>query len=58
MDNYGYVVNDGEKNKIVTTNHGRLMEIDSKYLFHKISEYEDLIKETKEAIKFSQNGKN
>lgn len=57
-DNDGYVVNDGEKNIFITTNHGRLIEMDKRYLFDKINEYEDLIKETKEAIKFSQNESN
>lgn len=57
MDNYGYVVNDGEKNKLVTTNHGRLTEMCVDYLFHKIKEYENAIQETKEAIRIYQNGK-
>ena len=56
MDNYGYVVNDGARNKLVTTNHGRLTEIDVDYLFHKIKEYENAIRETKEAIKIFENG--
>jgi hypothetical protein len=58
IDNDGYVVNVGGKNIFITTNHGRLIEMDLRYLFDKINEYEDLIKETKEAIKFLQNGKN
>jgi hypothetical protein len=58
MDNHGYIINDGTKNKIVTTNHGRLMEISPDYLFHKIKEYEDAIRDTKEAIRISQNGTN
>jgi len=36
MDNYGYVINDGTKNKLVTTNHGRLVEVDVNYLFHNV----------------------
>jgi hypothetical protein len=58
MDNYGYVINDGMKNKLVTTNHGRLVEVDVNYLFHKIKEYENAIKETKEAIKIFEDGTN
>ncbi len=58
MDNNGYIVNDGNRNKIVTTNHGRLMEASVDYLNHKIREYEDVINETKKAIKFFENGKN
>ena len=57
MDNYGYVVRDGAKNKLVTTNHGRLMEIGPDYLRHKIKEYEDAITDTKEAIRILENGK-
>ena len=57
MDNHGYVVNDGTKNKIVTTNHGRLTETGLDYLNYKIKEYEDAIEDTKEAIKISQNGR-
>jgi hypothetical protein len=57
MDNHGYVVNDGCKNKIITTNHGRLMETGIDYLRYKIKEYENAIEDTKEAIKISQNGK-
>lgn len=56
MDNYGYVVNDGTKNKLATTNHGRLVEVEVDYLFHKIKEYENAIKETKEAIEIFENG--
>lgn len=58
MDNYGYVINDGTKNKLVTTNHGRLVEIESDYLRHKIKEYENVIIDTKEAIRILENGKN
>lgn len=54
-DNDGYVVNDGEKNIFITTNHGRLIEMDKRYLFDKIRDYEILIEQTKEAIEFLKN---
>lgn len=56
MDDSGYVVNNGTKNIMVTTNHGRLTEMSVDYFKHKIKEYEDAIKDTKEAIKISENG--
>jgi len=58
MDNHGYVVTDGNRNMIVTTNHGRLMETSVDYLKHKISEYEYAVNETKKAIEIFENGKN
>lgn len=58
MDNHGYIVTDGNKNMVITTNHGRLTEISVDYLKHKIREYEDAIKETKNAIEIFENGKN
>lgn len=58
MDDSGYVVNDGTKNIMVTTNHGRLTEMCVDYFKHKIREYEDAIKDTKEAIKIFENGTN
>ena len=57
-DNHGYVVNDGNRNMIVTTNHGRLMETSVDYLKHKIREYEYAVNETKKAIEIFENGKN
>lgn len=57
MDNYGYVVNDGTKNKLITTNHGKLEEFDLDFLFHKIKEYENVIEQTKKAIQIFENGK-
>ena len=57
MDSCGYVVKDNAVNKIIVTNHGQPMVVDSSYLNAKIKEYEDAIEDTKEAIKISQNGK-
>ena len=57
MDSCGYIVNGGAVNKIVVTNHGQPMVVDSGYLNAKIKEYEDAIEDTKEAIKISQNGR-
>lgn len=56
MDSIGYVVNNGSKHILVTTNHGRLTELSSNYLKHKIKEYSDAIEETKEAIHTIENG--
>ena len=50
MDDSGYVVSNGARNIMVTTNHGRLTEMSADYLRYKIKEYEDVIKETKDAI--------
>jgi len=58
MDNDGYIVTDGNKNMIITTNHGRLMETSVDYLKQKIKEYEYAINETKKSIEIFQNGKN
>jgi len=58
MDGYGYIVTDGNTNKIVTTDHGKPIIVDSSYLNAKIREYGDIILETGEAIKISHNGKN
>lgn len=57
MDSCGYIVNDDIINKIIVTNHGQPMVVDSSYLNAKIREYEDAIEDTKEAIKISQNGR-
>lgn len=57
MDSCGYIVNDGAANKIIVTNHGQPMVVDSSYLDAKIKEYEDAIEDTKEAIKISGNGR-
>lgn len=57
MDSVGYVVNDGTRNMMVTTNHGRLTEVSPDYFNHKIKEYEYAIKDTKDAIKLFENGK-
>jgi len=58
MDDSGYVVDNGTKNLLVTTNHGRLTEMSAGYFLHKIKEYEDVIKDTKEAIELFENGRN
>lgn len=56
-DGYGYIVNDGKNNKVVTTNHTNPVIVDSNFLNSKIREYGDMILETNEAIKILNNGK-
>jgi hypothetical protein len=56
-DGYGYIVNDGNINKIITTNHSKPIAIDVSCLKSKIKEYNEVILETNEAIKFIENAK-
>ena len=55
MDNYGYIVNDGNRNIIVTTNHGKPMETSVNYLKHKIKEYDEASEATRKAIEIFEN---
>lgn len=58
IDGYGYIVTDGNTNKIVVTNHNQPMIVDTNYLNAKIREYGHAILETNEAIKIFKNGTN
>ena len=50
MDGYGYIVNNGIDNIIVTTNHGKIIVVDKDYLNLKIKEYKESIQETERAL--------
>ena len=51
MDGYGYVVNSGDKNKLIVTTHNTPTEVDTSILKEKIREYGDAILETGDIIK-------
>ena len=57
MDEYGYVVDDGTKCKLVITDHLKPIESNVDYLRCKIQEYKQIIKETEDVIELVQNGK-
>jgi hypothetical protein len=58
MDGYGYIVQEGGKRQIVTTNHNQPMIVSADFLISKIKEYEESVKETKKIIEIFKNGKN
>lgn len=51
MDGYGYVVNNGDRNKLIVTTHNTPTEVDISILKEKIREYGDAILETGDIIK-------
>jgi hypothetical protein len=53
-----YVIKNGKEIKIITTDHEKLIEVDSTYLKNKIQEYKSLIHDTQEAIDLIENGNN
>jgi hypothetical protein len=56
-DGYGYVVENNSTKKLIVCNHNKPQEMTADYLRYKIKEYEDVIKETKDAIEIIENGK-
>jgi hypothetical protein len=50
MDGYGYIVNDGTRNKIVITNHNKPMVANTDFLHSKIKQYKEIIQETERAL--------
>jgi hypothetical protein len=50
MDGYGYVINDKNDKRIIVTNHGNPMIVDSNYLNDIISGYKERIQETQRAL--------
>jgi len=50
-DGYGYIVTDGQENKIILTNHSKPYEAKSDELFSKMDYYKHIIEETNEALK-------
>jgi hypothetical protein len=50
MDRYGYIVNDGNINQIVVTDHNKPMIVDKNYINLKVKEYKEIIQETERAL--------
>jgi len=50
MDGYGYVINDKNDKRVIVTNHGKPMIVDSNYLNDIISGYKERIQETQRAL--------
>jgi len=51
MDGCGYIVTNGQQNKIILTNHSKPYEAGSDELRSKIEHYKHVIEETNEALK-------
>jgi len=49
-DGYGYIVTDGQENKIILTNHSKPYEADVSELRQKVIEYQQMIGETNSVI--------
>ena len=50
MDGYGYIVSDEDNKKVIVTNHGKPIVVDTSYLNDIISGYKERIQETQRAL--------
>lgn len=50
-DNIGYIVTNGQENKVILTNHSKPYEASSDELLSKLKEYQTVIEKTNESLK-------